>query len=181
MPPINPKDTTELDDIEVVVPLALQMGWCESPPFFCASSETARDTIQRLLKAGTSLPTHKFESYMIPALKSSTPAPSHATDLIEIFMDDYIGVTNNLDHDHLSFFSRCMLHGIHSVFPPSEVTTHGGDDSVAENKLKKGEGLWESKKEILGWIFDGNEYTIQLPKAKCDKILQRLKNIQKFK
>ena len=125
LPPINPKDTTELDDIEVVVPLALQMGWCESPPFFCASSETARDTIQSLLKAGTSLPTHKFESYMIPALKSSTPAPSHATDLIEIFMDDYIGVTNNLDHDHLSFFSRCMLHGINSVFPPSEVTTHG--------------------------------------------------------
>ena len=181
LPPINPKDTPELDDIEVVVPLALQMGWCESPPFFCASSETARDTIQRLLNTGTALPPHKFEGYMIPALKSSTHAPAHGTDLIELFMDDYIGVTNNLDHDHLCFFSRCMLHGIHSVFPPSEVTTHGGDDSVAESKLKKGEGLWESKKEILGWVFDGNEYTIQLPKAKCDKILQRLKNIQKFR
>jgi hypothetical protein len=37
--------------------------------------------------------------------------------------------------------------------------------------MKKGEGLWESKKEILGRMFEGNEYTMQLPRAKCGKIL----------
>jgi len=29
------------DDICIDVPNSLQMGWCESPPFFCAASETA--------------------------------------------------------------------------------------------------------------------------------------------
>ena len=31
------------EPVELVVPSALQMGWAESPPFFCAASETARD------------------------------------------------------------------------------------------------------------------------------------------
>ena len=28
------KTNTAIDDIEIVVPNSLQMGWCESPPFF---------------------------------------------------------------------------------------------------------------------------------------------------
>ena len=27
----------------IVIPLALQMGWCESPAYFCATTKTARD------------------------------------------------------------------------------------------------------------------------------------------
>ena len=38
-----------IEDIEVVLPNCLQMGWCELPPFFCAASETARDVIDTLL------------------------------------------------------------------------------------------------------------------------------------
>ena len=51
----------ELDDMEIVVPDALQMGWCESPPFFGSGSETARDTIQELADRNLLLPAHKFE------------------------------------------------------------------------------------------------------------------------
>ena len=32
---------TNIEDTLIVVPNCLQMGWCESPPFFCAASETA--------------------------------------------------------------------------------------------------------------------------------------------
>ena len=35
------------DPIMLVVPNALQMGWSESPPFFCASTETARDVADK--------------------------------------------------------------------------------------------------------------------------------------
>ena len=31
------------NDVALVVPTLLQMGWIESPPYFCAASETARD------------------------------------------------------------------------------------------------------------------------------------------
>jgi len=54
----------DVDEIEIVVPNELQMGWCESPPFFCAASETARDTIQALLKKDC-LPEHLFEGKMM--------------------------------------------------------------------------------------------------------------------
>ena len=45
----------QLDDIEIVVPHALQMGWSESPPCFCAATETGRDVIESYFtKEGTS-------------------------------------------------------------------------------------------------------------------------------
>ena len=33
----------EGEPIRLIVPTSLQMGWIESPPYFCAASETARD------------------------------------------------------------------------------------------------------------------------------------------
>eukprot|EP00957_Ditylum_brightwellii_P018507 1392061-Ditylum_brightwellii.AAC.2 len=68
-----------------------------------------------------------------------------------------------------------MLHGLHSIYPPLEVTEHPGGDSCAEKKLKKEEGRWEYLKKILGWTFNGKNFTIQLPKGKCDRILKLIK------
>jgi hypothetical protein len=34
---------------QIVVPLALQMGWAKSPPYFCAATEMGRDIIQTRL------------------------------------------------------------------------------------------------------------------------------------
>ena len=39
------------EDIQIVIPSALQMGWTSSPPFFCAATETARDIAQHLSQA----------------------------------------------------------------------------------------------------------------------------------
>jgi hypothetical protein len=33
----------EGEPVLLVVPTSLQMGWVESPPYFCAATETARD------------------------------------------------------------------------------------------------------------------------------------------
>jgi hypothetical protein len=33
------------DSVQLVIPDALQMGWSESPPFFCVATKTARDFI----------------------------------------------------------------------------------------------------------------------------------------
>ena len=58
-------EPTNIDDVLLVVPNCLQMGWCESPPFFCAASETtARDIIMSLLQEESSLPSHQFETLM---------------------------------------------------------------------------------------------------------------------
>ncbi len=42
--------------IRIVVPSALQMGWAQSPAFFCAATETWRDIIQGLVSDRVELP-----------------------------------------------------------------------------------------------------------------------------
>ena len=90
-----------------------------------------------------------------------------------------IGATNKLDKPHLQSISRAMLHGAYAVFPPDEITEHPGGDSITEKKIDKGEGKWEYQKEIFGWLFDGEKFTIQLPPDKCKKIIQLIKDITK--
>jgi hypothetical protein len=158
-----------LDDTKIIVPNALQMGWCESPPFFCVASETARDIIASLLH--TDLPPHAFEGKMLPPNFGNLPLAdlSLVITLIEVFVDDFIACTNSMARETILKITRAMLHGIHSIFPPRDVTGHKGGDPISEKKLEKLEGLWQHTKEILGWIIDGANYTIQLPRPKSKK------------
>ena len=201
--------TTPLDEVKLVVPNSLQMGWCESPPFFCAGSETARDIIEGLLPSAGSLPPHPLEDKMLVKLHapdsdeddsdmsiSSTDSDCSSdsdsdetasakideeTIFMEVFVDDFMGGTNRLQPRHLRSVSRAMLHGIHTVFPPPIVTHHQGGDPISVKKIEKGEGHWRHKKEILGWDVDGKNFTIQLPSDKREKILDQLTIFSKYK
>jgi hypothetical protein len=55
LPTLDGKHTT------LVVPNSLQMGWIESPPYFCAASETGRDVADQYIETpvGSRAP-HKF-------------------------------------------------------------------------------------------------------------------------
>ena len=176
--PAKNKTQTNIDDTILVVPTSLQMGWAESPPYFCAASETARDTIQELLPVSDTLPPHRLEQRMLPTtIITADGCNTNDVDLVEVFVDDFIGMSNSTDATHLLHFSRAMLHGVHSIFPPPTVTGHTGGDSIAEKKIDKGEGVWDSTKEILGWVFDGQAFTIQLPPSKSLKISKLIKRI----
>ncbi len=50
--------------VRLVIPTSLQMGWVELPPYYCAATETARDTALEYIKMrmGTKL-RHKFEHF----------------------------------------------------------------------------------------------------------------------
>ena len=180
LPSLSPINS--LDDIELVVPNSLQMGWCESPPFFCSGTETARDVIQRLL-SDTTLPAHKFEDVMMSTVPNSTSKCAAVTSpmTLEVFVDDFIAAVQTNDTAELRQTSRAMLHGIHAIFPPPDITKHNGYDPVSEKKLHQGEGKWETKKEILGWDIDGASGTIQLPPKKCKIIHTTICKILKKK
>ena len=46
---------------KLVVPTSLQMGWIESPPYFCTVSETGRDVAEQYIDTPVgSLAEHKF-------------------------------------------------------------------------------------------------------------------------
>ena len=53
LPTVNPYYPPEL-----VVPDALQMGWSESPAFFCAATEKSRDIAESSYKSGRPMPPH---------------------------------------------------------------------------------------------------------------------------
>lgn len=146
---IPPQDDSEpLEDRFLVVPNALQMGWRESPPFFCAAMETARDIIQKSMDEELHLQKpHPLEHYMLqgtppPPTPGSIPSakPDAITNndinLMEVYVDDFIGGTNILDETHLTNLSRAILHGVHFIFPPPEVSGHTGEDPVSLKKTQ---------------------------------------------
>lgn len=116
----NEDPNTPLDDTKIVVPNSLQMGWYESPPFFCAASEMGWDVIANLLN--TSLQSHLFKHRMLPKkfnnLPSTTADLTMFATLIKVYMDDNIDCIDTITKDHILRVTRVMLHGIHSIFPP---------------------------------------------------------------
>ena len=72
LPSIKPIEND--DDIEIVVPNSLQMGWCESPPLFCTGTETARDIIDDI-SSNKNLPPHRFEHIMLKNVTKNKLTP----------------------------------------------------------------------------------------------------------
>jgi hypothetical protein len=178
----------------LVVPASLQMGWESSPPYFCTGTETGRDIAEYLAKQ-PQLPPHPQEDLMIDKdmlAKFPFPDPPAAHDpdnptqeelaaltahrdslnkLLEVYMDDYCNLLQSTDPEVLRHVSRALLHAIHQIFPPPTATGHTGEDPISYKKLAiDKEGVWEVRKEILGWIFDGAARTMELPTKKVDAI-----------
>ena len=161
------------EPIQLVVPTSLQMGWIESPPYFCTASETARDVAEQYLQRPlNSLPNHKFldrtlqheDINSLPEL-SSTPLKF----VLEVYMDDYIGLAIPTSLHQLRHFSNAVMFGIHDVFPPD--TTNNNNDPISTKKLDKLDGSWATIKDILGLTFDGVNKTVWLEEDKRDAIL----------
>ena len=170
----------EGEPTRLVVPNALQMGWKESPGFFCAASETARDIAEEF--AGftgrmADLPVHKFEQHI--RRPSATEVDDIGRDAvpwaaIEVFVDDFMVMAQ--DKSRLEHLSRSVLHAVEQVFPPPAITGHvGGKDPISEKKILKGEADWHTSKEVLGWLLDGDKRTVQLPPDKATAYAQEIR------
>ncbi len=63
--------------------------------------------------------------------------------MLEVYVDDFIQLVQSRDPQVLRHCSRAVLHGVHSVFPSTNITGHTGEDPISQKKLMEGEGLWE--------------------------------------
>ena len=59
----------------VALPLVLPMGWKNSPPVFCAATETVADVANNLITSATSLPPHRLEHHAAVFDAPSLSAP----------------------------------------------------------------------------------------------------------
>jgi hypothetical protein len=57
------------------------------------------------------------------------------------------------------------MHGIHDVFPPDKVDSN---DPISETKLKRGQGIYNTRKMLVGFDFDWKGKTMWLESAKRD-------------
>jgi len=126
----------------LVIPSSLQMELTESPPFFCAATETARDVAEDLIKEPRgSLPPHPLESLMLPP--SLWPEDNIASTcisflkMLEVYVDDFCTIVLTTDVDKSRHISRALLHSIHSVSPPPSVSGHEGGDPVSHKHYLK--------------------------------------------
>ena len=163
----------------IVVPSAVQMGWVESPPYFCAVTETARDLTEFHIQNRTLLPANPIEQQMdvqhVP-MKARADKPSRC---LQVYVDDFcLAATQSKDERHIPTISRAGIHSIHSVFPPPEVTGHeNGKPPLSPKKLDKGDGQWRVKKEKLGFEWNGRRRTVRLPKEKAKKYVCETKTM----
>jgi len=109
--------------IRLVVPTSLQMGWIESPPFFCAAPETGREVAEAEDYVETKIgsrPEHKFEQYAVGGEDYEKLPPQKDGDLkylLEVYEDDFISLAIPTSQEQLDHVARGVLQGIHDVFP----------------------------------------------------------------
>jgi hypothetical protein len=166
----------------LVIPSALQMGWKESPAYFCATTETIRDVAQAWIDAGTHKSAHPMESFTEPAKPArpqSSAGPAH--QMSSVYVDDFIlAAVEDGSGKLLRKTARATLHAIHSVFqPPAATGTKKPKDPISEKKLAKGDARWDTQKEILGYLLDGIARTIQLPPARAADLLKEVRAVLK--
>ena len=117
----------EGEPTRLVVPTSLQMGWVESPAYFCAASETGRDVAARYaeLQLG-SLPPHKFSNLTQTHADFQTlpvTTDDNFSYFLECYVDDYMSMAVATSQQQLNHIASALMHGIHDVFPPMRTLT----------------------------------------------------------
>jgi hypothetical protein len=145
------------------------MGWIESPPYFCAASETGRDVAVQYMETPVgSLHDNKFLSWMmdseeVRALPSSSPTGIGFSYVVEVYMDDFLGLAIPATRDQLQHAANAIVHGIHDVFPAND---NDDEDPISFKKVQLGNSTWSLRKDILGFTFDGEAKTLWLDAPK---------------
>jgi len=183
----------------IAFPLVLPMGWAESPPWFCAATETAADMANTRLQDEDHSPAeHHLDDLAAtipsdPAVPITTSTTASAVEVptardpclqqastkplqyVDIFVDDFISAAQK---PFLRRVRRVLLRAIDDVFRPNDA-----DDSehrrepVSMKKLLKGDCSWSTVKLILGWIVDTVNMTIQLPPHRVERLWEILNSI----
>ncbi|KAG7365483.1 hypothetical protein IV203_038687 [Nitzschia inconspicua] len=143
-------------ELIVVLCLTLPMGWVDSPPFFCAVTETARD-IMHAYEALPELPPHPLEHHMLKPTRHDaallhhppSPLPSPLPPALqEVYIDDFIALCPAQHLTHLQHHSRAMLHAIHDLFPPPDITGSTMEDPISIKKLATEPGVQQKRSSV---------------------------------
>ena len=136
----------------------------ESPPYFCAATETARDITTTYIETGIGTrPNHKFEHYTHGAEACDTlPAVADANNVfryaLELYVDDFISTDIPTAQEQLHHAVTAIMDGILT-------SSHQTKTTLIQ---------YDVLKTLLGFEFDGVGKTQWLEAAKREKLLTTL-------
>lgn len=161
----------------IAFPLALPMGWVESPPYFSALTETACNLANQLLRTGDR---RLWEPHRLEVVASKAPAdyatarptattratigatshPRKPVAEVDVYVDDFLLLAQTHRQPRQRVL-RAALHSIDSVFRLMEE----GDpphrkEPASVKKFLKGDACWMTRKRILGWDIDAQSMTL---------------------
>ena len=184
----------------VAFPLVLPMGWTESPPHFCATTETAVDIANGLFHWWHP-PPHPLEPAAAPPIPRSErltvslppPVPTKFSTLwtpplptprkrlrrrrplayVDVFVDDEILVGQGTAA-RLNRMRRILMHVNDKIIRPNDDADAGRREAMSMSKFGKGDAAWATRKLVLGWILDTLALTIELPPHQRKRLLDTL-------
>jgi hypothetical protein len=157
--------------IVLVAPSSLQMGWVESPPFFCAATKMSRAVATQYCKTPVGiLPDHKFMKYVtdndtfhsFDNIEDGTKT-CPLNYLLEVFVDNFMAIVIPTTKEKMLHIEKATMQGIHDCFPAND---NDDNDPILHNKMKKVESNLSTWKTLLGFEFDGTDKTLWLKKDK---------------
>jgi hypothetical protein len=181
----------------VAIPLSLPMGWVESPPYFCAVTETIADIANRNMHhrapphrldelADTPPPTDGGPLPAEPSLPTVTeplvtqplapPRPRLA--YIDVYVDDFLGACQGNKRERTRV-RRILLHSIDRILAPLDSVLHPQHNKpTSVKKLRKGDAYWATSKVMLGWLVDTVADTISLPPHRVQRLHEIFESLQ---
>ena len=105
-----------------------------------------------------------------PPNKASNRKHKHRLCQVDVFVDDFIGVCQGTRRQ-LRNLRRNILHSIDLVFDEPRPGEDNRNEAASLKKLLKGDGSWDTRKLILGWIIDTALGTIELPEHRKERLL----------
>jgi hypothetical protein len=193
---------TDNEEPMIGFPLALPMGWVNSPPYFTAATETITDLANAALANDTKFPPHRLDSISesdpdsVVDYQDPPPCPSNtplaATEVPgdrvhayaqkpvaahDVYVDDFLSVVQGGKRRRLHV-KRSLLHALDSVFrglDPADSPHRQEPTSV--KKFLKGDGTWATVKLVLGWLLDTFQKTIQLPPHRMARLHEILADL----
>jgi hypothetical protein len=172
----------------VALPLALPMGWVESPPYFTAVTETACDLANARLHNPAPLPHHPLEPVSqtpppdtkpsadwtprLAAHGSARPRPPPLA-YTDVYVDDFVLAAQTKRQRQRVL--RATLHSIDAVLRPlASDDRPSRKEPVSVKKLRQGDARWSTTKTILGWDFDTAAGTLTLPPHRLARLYELL-------
>ena len=176
----------------VALPLVLPMGWTDSPPWFCAYTETVADLTNEDLRRNKRFQPHPSAELagaadfkVEDAHATRTIPKSHKNRLlkrplrkVEIFVDDFISMGQESPQNPLENQRAALSHNIDKIFRPNRPSdSKYRKEPQSEKKMAKGNAAWHTMKEALGWHWGASSKTLQMKPKRVKKAIELISEV----